>query len=100
MQEFAKNLHSIRTVFEGLPPYLLHLGIVCWDPFTFYSRQMPTTKLRIIVILRLLVTFYHFPVTFYHFPPSFKNHGPAAIEFRDAVQIQTVAGKYNVTKSK
>ena len=58
-----------------------------------YSRQMPTIELRINVILRLLVTFYHFP-------PSFKNHGPAAIEFRDAVQIQTVAGKYNVTKSK
>ena len=61
---------------------------------------MATTELRIDVILQLLVTIYHFPVTFYHFPPSFKNYGPVAIEFRDTVQIQTVAGKYNVTKSK
>ena len=54
-----------------------------------YSRQMPTTELRIDVILRLLVTFYHFPVTFYHFPPSFKNHDNDS----GAVQIQIVAGK-------
>ena len=67
-----------------------------FQQLSYYSRQMPTIELRINIILRLLVTFCHFPVTFYHFPPSFKNQNNDS----DAVQIQTVAGKYNVTKSK
>ena len=81
---------DLRDRFEGDPECIFFtlFSLLWWkDILTVVKCQLSNLE---------LMSYFDSWVTFYHFPPSFENQSNDS----DAVQIQTVMGKYNVTKSK